>query len=91
MTIVESFDDPLGKFPNTFGNLMVLDQNYFIELIMDMITTLLRDLTLTIVPQAPALMVDFVEDAFMRNDLLLSAANIKLEDYAFIIESVFND
>ena len=41
MKVVESFDSPDGKFANTFGNIVVLDSNYFLALIQEMISELM--------------------------------------------------
>jgi len=35
--VLESFEKPKGKFPDTYGNLVILDSKYFIDLILEMI------------------------------------------------------
>ena len=45
VTVLDSFEKPKGKFPDTYGNLVILDSKYFIDLILEMIWGSLDTLT----------------------------------------------
>lgn len=52
--VVDTFDSPVGKVANTFGNLIILDSRYFIDLITEMLNTLSKTFSAIIFPNLPS-------------------------------------
>ena len=59
MKVVESFDAPKGKFPDTFGNIMVLDSRNVIDLIQSMLSETFTELAVVLLPGLPEMVQDF--------------------------------
>jgi len=81
-TVVEDFETPSGKFPNSFGNVMVIDSSFFLEVLANAINGNIAGVTGG----------DLVLAALAANSTLLSdLESVNINEFAFEVDAVLKD
>lgn len=91
VTVVDSFDKPLGKFANTFGNIVVLDSTHIIGILTDFMNQLSNSLVSLAVPNLPDTLNTPVINSILNGTVLGNLADISIDHYAMTVEGVLKD
>lgn len=86
--MIDNFDRPNGKFPDTFGNIIVLDSNYVVDLIIELLNGFITSLVEVSVDGLDPSVAQALGQTVLDGSLLADLTNININDYAFTIESV---
>jgi len=82
--VIGSFDAPMGKFANSFGNAVVIDSNYLIEEVTEVVNTNLNSLNSSI----PTVLSSTFTTVLNVTENL---ENLELNHYAMQVDAVFRN
>jgi len=89
--VLDSFEKPKGKFPDTYGNLVILDSRYIVDLLIEMIQdTVLRSTSLFLPVGLPKV-AETALSISASETILADFANITINEFAFLANGVLKN